>query len=467
LLQCLLRAMTVLAGVAALAGISCGSASAAASALTSGQAAVLRATATGPVSAEPANGTPQLAQTGDTSERVRQLVQCGRTMFAVGSFTEIELNGGIYDRSNVFSFSARPPYRVTAWDPSVNGVVNSVAFDGSRCADAYIGGKFTSVGGTTARDIAEVSTVTGAVVTAFAHDANGQVETLVSEGGHVLAGGYYTAIGGSTADPFMTSLSPVSGLDDGYLRLDISGNYRFPSAAANATRVYNQQLSPSGALDLVEGDFTSVGGQPRQQVFMLSLGATSASVTGWTSTEFDQHCVVGHPFYVQGGSWSADDATVYLVSTGFHPADQPPSGPRSGLCDSAAAFPATPQPVVPTWVNCWSLYASAASAAAVYVGGHEEYADNPDGCKSAGAGAVPDPGLGGLSPSTGLALLDPRGTAGLYSRSRGSGADDMLLTSAGLWVASDNGVLSDGTFHLSDSCGGVHGHAGICFLPYS
>jgi len=35
----------------------------------------------------------------------------------------------------------------------------------------------------------------------------------------------------------------------------------------------------------------------------------------------------------------------------------------------------------------------------------------------------------------------------------------MLLTSAGLWTASDN-------FDGSDTCGGVSGHAGICFLPY-
>ena len=36
----------------------------------------------------------------------------------------------------------------------------------------------------------------------------------------------------------------------------------------------------------------------------------------------------------------------------------------------------------------------------------------------------------------------------------------MLVTSAGLWIASDN---LDG----SDTCGGVSGHAGICFLPYA
>ena len=35
----------------------------------------------------------------------------------------------------------------------------------------------------------------------------------------------------------------------------------------------------------------------------------------------------------------------------------------------------------------------------------------------------------------------------------------MLLTSAGLWIASSN---RQGTV----KCGGVGGHSGICFLPY-
>ncbi len=80
---------------------------------------------------------------------------------------------------------------------------------------------------------------------------------------------------------------------------------------------------------------------------------------------------------------------------------------------------------------------------------------------------MPDPGLGGLQPSGGLVLRNSKGTAGLYSRSRGLGADDMLLTSAGLSVASDNGLYENGTFHLSDTCGGIQGHAGVCFLPYT
>lgn len=423
-----------------------------------------------PVSATPAAGTPQLAQTGDTTERVRQLVQCGSTMFAVGSFTRIEWSGRFYGRSNVFSFSAEPPYRVNGWDPGVNGVINSISFNDRDCAHAYIGGKFTSVDGSAARNIAEISTSADSLISAFAHDASGQVETLISHGGHLIAGGFYTSIGGSGADPYMTSLSPVTGRDDGYLHLQISGNYQFPYAAPNATRVYNQQVSPGGTLDLVEGDFTSVGGQPRQQVFMLRFGPAKAALTGWTSAEFDQHCVTDHPFYVQAGAWAPNNSAVYLVSTGFHPADGPLSGPRTGLCDSAAAFPATWKPVQHTWINytgCWSLYSAAASSAVVYIGGHEEYADNPDACKAAGPGAVPASGLAGLNTVSGLALLNARGKAGLYYRSRGTGADDMLLTHAGLWIASDNGVFADGTFHLSDTCGNAHDHAGICFLPYS
>jgi hypothetical protein len=55
----------------------------------------------------------------------------------------------------------------------------------------------------------------------------------------------------------------------------------------NGTEVYNQQLSHSGKLLLVEGDFTKVGGLGRQQIFMLHVNQTPAKVTGWSSPEFD------------------------------------------------------------------------------------------------------------------------------------------------------------------------------------
>jgi hypothetical protein len=70
--------------------------------------------------------------------------------------------------------------------------------------------------------------------------------------------------------------------------------------------------------------------------------------------------------------------------------------------------------------------------------------------------------MGGFTPGAcGGTLLENCGnTAGLHSRARGLGADDMLLTGAGLWIASDN-------LQGSATCGGVPGHAGIYFLPHS
>jgi hypothetical protein len=66
----------------------------------------------------------------------------------------------------------------------------------------------------------------------------------------------------------------------------------------------------------------------------------------------------------------------------------------------------------------------------------------------------------GLDPANGHLYVNSAGTAGYYSRARGVGADDMEITGAGLWIASDN-------LNNANQCGGVFGHAGICFLPYS
>jgi hypothetical protein len=374
----------------------------------------------------------------------------------VGTFTSIQRYTTTYARNNAFSFSATSPFKVTTWNPNVNGIVNSIAFS-PDCSEAYLGGVFTSVNGTAVKNIAEVSTSTGAVNTAFASSAGGQVSTLLTYGTHLLTGGYFTSINGSSANPYFTSLNTTTGKDDGFLNLNISGNYQFPGVSSNPTRVYNQQLSNGGTLDLVEGDFTSVGGQPRQQIFMLNLAGSQASVTAWTSDEFSQACATVEPFYVQAAAWSPDDSEIYIGTTGYHPYNMPVGATaRTGLCDAAAAFPATQADVSHLWVNytgCDSLYSAAADASTAYFGGHERWSENPNDCDAQGTGAIAAPGMEGLNPATGNLTFNP-------TRDRGLGADDMLLTSGGLWIASDN---SDG----SSSCGGVYGYAGICFLPYS
>ena len=435
-----------------------------------------RATSSRPgiVAAEPTPGTPHFPATTATVEQVRQLAQCGRTMYAVGSFSVVEQGGRTYTRHNAFSFAASAPFTMTSWDPVVNGTVNSIAFSRGQCADAYLGGDFTSIDGTQAGYLAEVSTAgSGPLVPAFGHAANARVETLAAYQGHLLAGGFFTTVNGSSANPYLASLNAKTGADDGFVTARIGGNVEFPGVSVNETKVYNQQISHNEKYDLVEGDFTSVGGQRRSQIFMLDLAARpTAQLTRWTSPRFDGSmgyppdgyyyiCTMHEPFYVRAAAWSPDDETIYLATTGYRPWNHT-GRQAAGLCDAASAFTASPTGARLKWINytgCDSLYSVAAGPGATYFAGHERWSQNPVGCDSPGTGAVPAPGLEGLVPTSGRLLLSPSGSSGLYSRGRGLGADDMLLTTAGLWIASDN-------FKGTQTCGSMAGLSGICFLPY-
>lgn len=425
----------------------------------------------GPGDVLAAKWTPELATSGTDGsvETVRQFVPCGGSMYAVGRFTSIKQGSSVVTRNNAFSFSDTNG-TITAWNPNVNGEVDSVALS-ADCSVAYLGGAFTSVGGSPASNIVAVSTVTGSVVPTFAATANKPVNTLVMSKGHLLVGGRFTSFNGSFAKKYMISVNPSTGKDDGYINLNISGNYVYTQqdgrkSGFNASQVYNTALSPDGSKLLAMGVFTSVGAQNRRQIFMLDLGASSATVDSWYSPEFNQNCHAVEPFWLQAASWSPDQSTIYIATTGYKPATNTDPyvntgfntwEPRGGLCDAAAAFPSTSSgSVLHQWVNytgCDSLYSTAADANHVYIGGHERWADNPNGCDSPGSGNTAAPGMGGLDPVTGVLNYNP-------TRGRGQGASEMLRTGAGLWIGSDNA-------QNTSACAGEYQKMGICFLPNS
>ncbi len=444
------------AGAVSLGGGAAGVAPAAAAPSASSQASVAQS---GPVSNAPAAGTPELTVTGAKNQVIRQIVQCGSTMYAVGSFSEITQNGTTYQRSNIFSFSATKPYTISSWTPSVNGEVNSIALT-SSCTHAYIGGQFGTVDGHPAVNIAYIRTSNNTIVRDWPDDASKLVETLLLTNGHLLVGGEFNSINGSK-DAYYASLNPTTGRDDGYLNLHVSGHYTYKGVDPNVTEIYNQQLSPLGGHVLVEGDFTSVEGSARQQIFMLNLAGNHGNVSDWNSGDFSQPCVAKHPMYIQAAAWSPDASTVYLADTGDHVLDWNGSFPLTGLCDAAAAFPATRTGgLSPEWINytgCDSLFSVASDGSAVYVAGHPRWSENANGCNDGGPGSIADLGLQGLSPSNGGTLLNGSGAA-MYSMSRAN-ADDMLITSGGLWIVSTDR-------YGASWCSGVSGHAGLCFLPY-
>jgi hypothetical protein len=282
------------------------------------------------------------------------------------------------------------------------------------------------------------------VLTGFKHSAGGLVNTvlMVNSGTQLLVGGNFTSING-TSKPYYASLDPSTGSVTSYLTVTVAG--RLPPNSG-PTKVYNQQLSPLGDRVLFEGIFTTISGQPRLQVAELDLSPSAATLDPFfNSTLNSTYCSKDEQFYVRSAAFSPDEQTVYIATTGY-------TG-SSPFCDTATAFTNTANAVV-KWVNHTggdSLYAVAAGPSDVYIAGHERWANNPNGLDSCGPGCVSRPGVGDIGVTTGLA------TSWNPTRTRGKGADDLLLTSAGLWIASD-------TYYSSVKCGGVY-HPGICFFP--
>jgi hypothetical protein len=392
------------------------------------------------VSARAAPWTPQVTSPDAT---VQKLLQCGPNIYAVGDFTQVKQGGHTYTRRNVFSFSSTTG-AVTAWNPDVPGYsVSSIALSGN-CAIAYLGGGFSHIGSSPATNLGAVSTTTGLLIPGFAHQVNDLVDTvaLVNAGRDLLVGGAFTRING-TAKALYASLDPGTGAVNSYFSAAVTGRLPGESSAA---KVYNQQVSASGTRLLFEGDFTAVGGQKRLQLVELDLGPTAATLDPWFNPALNNGaCLKGEEFYGRSAAFSPDERTIYLAATGFNGS--------SPYCDAVTAFTNT-APAQVKWINKTghdSLYAVTASATDVYVGGHERWADNPKGKDDCGPGCVPRPGIGDISAITGKA------TPWNPTRSRGHGSHNLLLTSAGLWVASD-------TFFNSVMCAGVY-HPGICFFP--
>lgn len=403
--------------------------------------------ATPTVSATPAPNTPYLVSDGTATPVALMTRQCGSLMWTVGSFTTVGApNRTPVTRTNVMAYDmvtgALAPVA-----PAVNGQVDTIAFT-PDCASAYIGGIFTSVGGVAVKDIAKISTATGALDPTFGHKASNEVSALVLAGSHLLVGGRFRTINGSTGTTatYLTSVSPTTGKVDGWANnLGITGNLYSLYGVMDTTHVYNMWLDPLGGRVAVNGVFTTVLGQHRQQAFVLDLGAGGVSLDGWYAPVLDQPCA--YAFSARGMGWSPDGQYLYIVATGSM---------LPGLCDSAAKFSAAPFPGQPMiWQNLTgadSIYSVVATDTSVYIAGHFRWLDNPT-YNQCGPGCQPRPGIGQIDATTGLA------TDWNPTRSRGHGAQDLFLDSLGdLWVSSDAPAGS--------SCGNAY-HPGICEFPHS
>ena len=387
------------------------------------------------VSTDPANFTPRVT----TGVAVYKLLQVGNTMFAGGEFSQIQNSNrtSTFNRNNLFSFDA------------TNGTVNplSVTFDAglvwglaSSGSSLYVGGTFHSVNGVARRGLVKINAATGAVDTAFDAHLTGAVQDVQLVGGRLIIGGKFAKR--------LQAVDLVTGADTGYLNLSISGTV---DDNAGATDIYRFAVNPAGTRLVAIGNFTTVAGSTRYRAFMLNLGATSGTLATWYYTHLNERCrAASLPAQLRDVDFSPDGSLLRDRRHGLHPAGGPGEH-RHLRCHVPVRDGARPPtaPVTPTWRNYTggdTLHSVVVTNAAVYIQGHERWVNSTSASGCFG-GCVSRPGIAALDPVNGLALpWNP-------TKDRGVGGKDLLLTPAGLWVASD-------TIHIGGEI-----HERLAFMP--
>jgi Domain of unknown function (DUF5122) beta-propeller len=372
------------------------------------------------VSANPVDFTPHVLD-----GTVWSMALVGDTVVVGGAFTKVADAGRrqTFARRNIFAFGLHDG-AIRSFAPAVDGAVYALASgaDGS----VYAGGAFKTVNGTAQRGLARF-TLGGQRISSFGARINwGDVRALAVRGASLYAGGTFSAVNGVNRSALARLNANTGAVDTGF-------DARLTAPGLSRTRVEHFDISPAGRLVAV-GALLRSGGYDRTQIAMFDVSGPAAVLTNWYTDAYKPACMKGFDTYLRQVKFAPDGSYFVVAATGR--ASSP-----DRLCDSAARFEvAGSGRHNPTWVQRTggdSLYAVAVTGAAVYLGGHQRYFDNPYGtdAKGPGPGAVARPGIGAVSPATGRALIwNP-------TRSRGVGVRCFLVVPHGLLVGSDTDQL--------------------------
>jgi len=358
----------------------------------------------------------------------------GRTVVVGGEFTTVadSTRKHTFARRDIFAFDLFTG-AVRPFAPVVDGGVHALAAGPGDTV--YAGGAFTTVGGAPQRGLARLS-LDGRRVSGFrAAVDHGDVKSLAVRGDDVYAGGTFAAVDG-------VQRAGLARLDAYTGAVDTGFDAQFSAPGLPQTFVESLDLSPDGRRLVVVGALRQSGATPRAQIAMFGVAGPRAALADWYTDAFAVPCAPDYQAYVRQVKFSPDGSYLVVVTTGGT------SDPNK-VCDAAARFQTGgPGRHDPVWVQRTggnTLLAVAITGAAVYLGGHQLYMDNPDGHKvkypgkppvySVGPGAVERPGIGAVDPATGKALpWNP-------TRSRGVGVRAFVAVPQGLLVGSDTDQL--------------------------
>jgi hypothetical protein len=377
------------------------------------------------VSDNPANNTPQVL-----NGHVDALVQVGDTVYVGGKFTHVQEKGSdsVVTKTNLFAYSASTgkiddDFAATVTGGAVKDLL--VAPDGTTM---WIAGGFGKVDGKgKTQKVARITLDTGAVVTSFkSPKPNGLISDLNYANDTLYVGGQFMAFSGVDQN-LIAALNPDTGANLGTVDFSFAnpwGNTKFGISAMDVT--------PDGAKMIVVGNFKTVAGQSRVQAAMFDLnGGGNATLSSWQTDKLTPRCQA-EDSETRDVAFSPDSTFFVLATTGAFT-----GGANNGtLCDTVSRFEAkaTGAGQQPTWVEYTGGDTStrvAITSAAVYVGGHFRWMNNPYAGDSKGPGAVVRTGLAALDPRNGMPYTwNP-------TRARGYGVYEFTVTPNGLLMGHD------------------------------
>jgi hypothetical protein len=360
------------------------------------------------VSDDPVDYTPH-ALTG----RVYGIVVVGSTVVVGGGFKGVtEADGTPVDRNYLFAFDKNTGAISDNFVPILDDRVLSLATDGTF---VYAGGEFTHTNGTTTRKLVKLD-LSGKVVSAF----NGRVTQGARVNDLALANGLVYLAGEFEKVNAVERLG-LAAVDD--TTGDLIGGVDIPFEGLHnggISHVERMEVSPNGTKMVAVGNFKTADGLAREQIALLNLTPTSATVSTWSTQRFVGQCAHAFDTYIRDVDISPDGN--YFV------------GPDQQ----------------PTWIDYSggdTFWRVAISGTAIYVGGHFRWMNNPFAGDAKGRGAVNRKGIAALDPTNGLPLSWNPG------RNIGEGVFDFTVTNEGLWVG-----------HDTDTIGGEY-HNRLAFFP--
>jgi beta-propeller uncharacterized protein DUF5122 len=379
------------------------------------------------VNPDPVGTTPNVLD-----GQVNAIAQVGGRMVVGGTFTQVRRGGqAIQTRNNIFAFDTATGNIDTGFVPALNGEVTSLeaASDGQS---VFVGGAFTTVNGGAFAKLTKLNVTNGQRVTAFTANATALVRDLELRGGRLFVGGNFGTIKGQTRTR-LAVVNETTGAVDPNFNLPFSGLHN-----GGTSNVFKFDVNPAGTRLIAIGNFTDVAGSPRRQAAVLNVApGAPATVGNWQTDRFTAACAGVFDTYMRDVDISPDGSYFVIVTTGAFRANL--------LCDTASRWEtgASGTGLQPTWTSYTggdTLWSVGVTGAAVYVGGHQRWHNNPFAGDRAGPGAVPREGIAALDPVNGLPFSWNPG------RTRGVGVFALVSTSQGLWVGSDTEQLG-GEFH--------------------